>query len=221
MKKPFILFLALMLSLSSGVYAQDEGGGGSLEGGNLFIEVTGDPFSGTSLMNFGNFRAKLALSESAVVRLGFMFDVNNRQPRPDYTTNFMMYEFTPGFEYHINNEGSFSTFIVADAIVGLQSASYESSDGFSVDGSTQYPSGPDYNFSEGSRGYLKLGGYIGFGANYFVGEKFYIGSEIGFEFTSTMFSDVEVDGLLFQEGTTTNTGFINGTNIFKVGFKLL
>ena len=192
-----------------------------MQGGNLFVEVSGDPFSGTSLLNFGNFRAKYALSENAAVRLGFAFDVNNRQPRPDYTTNFSNYEVRPGFEYYLNSEGALGTYVVLDALVGLQSASYEDSDGRTVDGSTQYPSGTNYTFSTGSRGYLLVGGYIGFGANYFVGERLYFGTEIGFEFNSFMYDDVEVDGALYQNGTTNNSAFINGTNIIKVGFRLL
>ncbi|MGB3466921.1 MAG: hypothetical protein WBA74_16695 [Cyclobacteriaceae bacterium] len=223
MRKLFLFSIVLLLSAGT-LIAQDDVGadsGGGPESGDVLIEITGTPFEGSSLLNFGAFRTRLFVSDKIVPRLGLTYSVNNTQTSPDVATNFSQYSVMPGVELHLTNEGAFRSYAALDIVIGQRFASLESINGPSVDGSTQIPTVDNQTLRTTSRGYFQIGGNLSLGAEYHFGSRFYIGTEIGFNYVRTMYSDVSVDGELYQEGTSANSGSLNTTNTFRIGFKLL
>lgn len=202
------------------VNAQDDSSGGWPEAGEFFIELTGSPYDGTSLLSFGSFRARFMVSEAIVPRLGISGSLADYQTTPDKTYNSTEYLVTPGVEFHFIKEGSLRSYLAIDALFGQKFADASSVSGVSVVGSTEVPSGSNHSFSTANRGFMRVGGNLSFGADYHFSSRFYAGVEIGFQYYRIMYSDVEVDGALYQNGTTVNNASVNRSNSFRVGFKL-
>ncbi len=224
MKKLFLFSIVLLLSLSPliGQEVGEEGStGNSPESGDVLIEITGTPFTGGSLLNFGSFRGRYFINDKIVPRLGFTMNIDNRQVTPDVVTNLSQYAVMPGVEYHLTNEGSFRSYVALDLTIGQRFASRESLSGSSVDGSTDIPNGNNFAFNTTRRGFFQFGVGVSVGAEYHFGSRFYVGTEIGLGILSTKFKDVRVDGELYQVGTVATTGSLNTINTFKIGFKLL
>lgn len=220
MKKVFMVLIAFVFAGSSALYSQDGEGTGP-EGGDLLIEITGTPFAGSSLLNFGQFRARYVLNDKLVPRLGVSFDLSNANTTPDLVTNNSTFTVMPGVEYHLTAEGPYRAYAAGSFIIGSRSASRESATGPSVDGSTQVPSGTNYSFSTGSRSYFQYGLEIATGAEYHFNSRFYMGVEIGFQFYKNNYKEVMVDGELYQDATSATYGNLTTNNSFRIGFKLL
>lgn len=223
MKKLFIFFLALLLSLGLETQAQDDDSGGSTDGietGSFLAEATLSPFASTGLFEFGTFRLRYVASEAFVPRLGFDMNISDRQVTPSDVVSLNEYLFLPGVEYHLVKEGALDTYVSLDGIYGFRSASYESSVYGTIDGSVSVPSDPNGAISEDDRAYTKYGGILSVGADYYVSPKFYFGFEIGFELYQLVSKDVTVDGQLFQKSTKSTYGSIKATNMIRIGLKL-
>lgn len=224
MRKQLMLLSALLL-LSCPIFAQDEsseeeGSSGGMAGaGDLLFEVTGTPFEGSSLLNFSEFRARYFITEEMAVRLGMDMDLNNNQQTPDVVINDSEWGLMPGFEYHFINEGSFRSYAAADLMIGQRIASRKSSTGPTVLGAASLPNNPSSFIS--SRGYTQFGGRVSIGAEYFFGERFYIGGEVGFQYVRRNNKEVFVDGESFQAPTSSSFGYLNTTNVLKIGFRFL
>ncbi|WKV12737.1 outer membrane beta-barrel protein [Marivirga harenae] len=224
MRKQLMLLSALLL-LSCPIFAQDEsseeeGSSGGMAGaGDLLFEVTGTPFDGSSLLNFSEFRARYFITEEMAVRLGMDMDLNNNQQTPDVVINDSEWNLMPGFEYHFINEGSFRSYAAGDLMIGQRIASRKSSTGPTVLGATSLPNNPA-SFV-GGRGYTQFGARVSIGAEYFFGERFYVGGEIGFQYVRRNNKEVLVDGESFQAPTSTSFGYLNTTNVLKIGFRFL
>ncbi|MGL1888013.1 MAG: hypothetical protein OCD76_15975 [Reichenbachiella sp.] len=227
MKKLFMFLLVFLLSKEV-IYSQDldldladETTASSIESGNLLIEITGTPFEGSSLLDFGEFRIKYVVADAITVRLGMYMDLNNEQLRPDYVTNFSTWRVTPGVEFQVSNNGGFRSYVALDVIIGQKIASLQTTTGSSVTGTTQLPSGSNATLQYGQRAYFQTGAALSAGAEYHFASRFYFGVEMGFQLNRTMYDDVHVDGVLYQDGVTNSTGDLLTTNSFKIGFKLL
>ncbi len=219
MKKHFLILLAALLSTTylQAQALEDEGYGPQPE--ELLIEITGNPFVGSSLLNFGMVRARYMLSYALVPRVGVQMNINNYQTTPDLAYNISEFTLMPGVEFHLQNEGKFHSYVAVDALAGMKNSSLKSTTGASVSGATSRPSNNNQNLS--NRGFFRVGAQVGFGADYHFNSRFYIGTEVGIQLIRQMNSEIKVDGELYQAGTTTNTGGINTTNSFRIGFKLL
>ena len=224
MRKQLMLLTALLL-LSWPILAQDESSGESSSGGmagagDLLFEVTGTPFgTGGSLLNFSEFRARYFITEDMAVRLGMAMNLNNNQQTPDVVINDSEYSLMPGFEYHFVNDGSFRSYAAADLMIGQRIASRKSSTGPTVLGASTLPNNP--NSFIGGRAYTQFGGRISIGAEYFFGERFYIGGEVGFQYVRRNNKEVFVDGESFQDATSRSFGYLNTSNAIKIGFRFL
>lgn len=218
MKKLLLVLLALSFSYAS-LRAQDLDEGFGPEPEELLIEITGTPFEGNSLLNFGMFRARYMLSYFVVPRVGFYMDIQNTQSTPDLVTNNSTFTVMPGVEFHLQDEGKFRSYVAVDALVGMKNTSLKSTTGATVIGATSRPSSNNQNLS--NRGYFRVGANVGFGADYHFNSRFYIGTEIGLQLIRQMNSEITVDGELYQESTLSNFGSVNTSNSFRVGFKLL
>ncbi len=218
MKKLFFVLLALSLTYAS-AKAQDVEEGYGPEPGELLIEITGTPFVGSSLLNFGMFRARYLVSYVVVPRVGVYMDINNSSSTPDLVTNNSTYMIAPGVEFHLQNEGKFRSFVAVDVMAGMRNTSLRSTTGSSVVGATSRPSSNNQNLS--NRGYMQVGANVGFGADYHFNSRFYIGMEVGLQLIRQLNSEITVDGELYQESTISNFGNVNTSNSFRIGFKLL
>lgn len=217
MRKIFIILLALLLSQGA-LMAQDTGEDlWRPDPGNFMIEITGSPFDGSSLLNFGQLRAKYQLTDILVPRLGFSMSINNDQSTPDVVTNVSGFTVMPGIEYHLTNEGKFSSYAAFDVVIGHEAQSRKSTTGSTVLGSTSLPSSSS---SSVSKGFFEIGGQLSAGADYYFNSRFYIGVEIGIQLVKRNENEIFIDGELFQESTTVKYGSVNRSNSFRVGFLL-
>lgn len=220
MRKLSLVLLVYLLSQTDLMAQGDTGDQASgPEAGDVLIEITGNPFEGNSLLNFGQFRARYFLNETIVPRLGFYMDLNNAQNTPDLVTNNSTYSFMPGAEYHFQTEGAFRSYAALDAIVGWNTRNRESTTGSTVEGSLTVPTQQNQSLT---RGYFEVGAQLSAGADYhFSKSRFYVGAEIGFQLTRRTHSEVLVDGNMYQQSTVSSFGDVNIGNSFRVGFKLL
>lgn len=221
MRKCVLVSLAILLSWGT-LFAQDEDSSGSeggyFDAGDLAFEITGTPFTGGSLLDFGSFRARYAVTTNIVPRLGINMDLNNTQTTPDAVTNYSTYTLRPGCEYHFSIQDGFRSYAAFDFIVGQGISNYESTTSYSIDGATSV------NIANGTtsgRGYFMFGIGAGVGAEYHFGSRFYIGTEVGFNLYQQYNDEVTVNGELFQEKTKNSFADINTMNSVRVGFKFL
>lgn len=226
MRKLLWVSVMILLFVSPSI-AQDEMGGGSgPTGGELLFEITASPLSkdgpGSSLLSFGQLRGRYFLTDRMVPRLGVWYNIddNGAGSTPDVVNSVSEYMFAPGFEYHFLNEGGFTSYAAVDVLISGRSAQRESATGPDVVGSTQVPSGTNYPFSPSLRGFFGVGGNFSVGGEYHFGSRFYFGAEVGVYFMAANYSDVEVDGTLYQEGFSFFNSGVNTSNSFRVGFKL-
>lgn len=202
--------------------AQSYDSGVPIESGNVVVEVTGTPFdAGSSLLSFGQMRVKYALSEALAIRIGLGIDMANEPSTPDVVTTDFTYEVMPGVEYAFYNEGKIRTYAALEAHFGSRTAQVDDLNGTSVDGSLQIPSGNNFAFSSAYRGYMEFGAGLYAGAECFVTPRFYIGTEIGFKYIQRINSEVTVDGVFYQDQTTSTFIFVDTMNTLKIGFRLL
>lgn len=199
----------------------DEGTqGGSFDPGSLLIEITGTPFEGSSLLNFGSLRARYGVTDVIVPRLGITMALSTVPRTPDVVVDNSEFELRPGCEYHLTIDGSFRSYASADFIIGSRTVNYESTTGSSVTGASSVPNGNNQFYSENVRGHFRYGIAFGAGAEYHLSSRFYIGAEIGLEFYNDKKSEILVDGELYQNSVTVGRGGINTRNAIRVGFKL-
>ena len=232
-------WVSLMIFLTSIVYAQDDSGGISPESGELLVEITSSPFGrdgsaysgNTTLLNFGQFRARYVLTDVLVPRLGIWFSIDDNVDglsTPDVTQTISNYMFTPGIEYHFVNENGFTSYAALDVIVSMRSVERLSLSDSDISGALP-PSGTDVStvitqsnqsFDFEDRGYFGVGGMLAIGADYHFSSRFYLGAEIGFYALTGKTSDVTIDGSLYQNGIKFFESGVATSNSFRVGFKL-
>lgn len=238
MKK--LLLVSLMVLLTSVAFSQDDSGGTTPSSGELLIEITSSPFgrdvdnysSGNSstLLSFGQFRARYVLNETLVPRLGISFSIDDNKSgisSPDVTNTVSQFMFAPGMEYHFVNQGGFTSYAAADIIITGRFAETINATGLDVTGAIIDPddlpiflSDPNNAIDLNDRGFFGLGLHGAVGADYHFSSRFYVGAEMGFFFITSKSSDVEVDGVVFQEGIKFFDAGIRTSNSFRIGFKL-
>lgn len=236
MKK--LLMVSLMAFLTSFTFSQDvdlPDEGVYLESGDLLIEITSSPFGrdmtnnysesyGLNLLNFGQMRARYALTDAIVPRLGIWFSIDDNKTglsSPDDVITITEMMFSPGAEYHFINENGFTSYAALDVLISSRSILLESATDSDVSGLDRVPSSDNPSNGLDSRGYFGLGAYGAVGADYHFSSRFYIGAEIGLQFMTGTTQDVEVDGTLVQAGFKFFDAGVNTMNSFRIGFKLL
>lgn len=230
-----------MILSTSIMYAQDDSGGTSPTSGELLIEITTSPFgrdgntysssNNTTLLNFGQFRARYFLNEALVPRLGIWFSIDDNKDgmsTPDATETISQFMFTPGVEYHFINENGFTSYAALDVIISGRSVKRLSETDSDIAGAlpgsgdvSSIVTEPNRSFSFENRGFFGIGAMGAVGADYHFSSRFYMGAEIGFYFITGKSSDVEIDGALYQEGIKFFESGIKTSNSFRIGFKLL
>ena len=222
MKKIYWVLLAILLTTGP-AFAQDKGS--VPEPGSWLIEITTSPFnrdenvSGESLLNFGYLRGRYFLNQTLVPRLGVGFHFSDAHTTPDDVITRASYSIMPGVEYHFLNEGAFTSYGAFDLMINGEVREIESTTDSNVTGSTQRPTTSNQLFSD--RGSFGVGGMVSAGADYHFASRFYIGVEIGVYIFKGKTTDVEVDGALFQEGTSFFNGGISTSSSFRIGFILI
>ncbi|WP_425390843.1 hypothetical protein [Ekhidna sp.] len=235
-----LLLVSLMIFLTSAISAQDDSGGTSPSSGELLIEITSSPFgrdvnnyssSSTTLLNFGQFRARYFLNDVLVPRLGIWFAIDDNKDgmsTPDVTQTVSQFMFTPGVEYHFLNENGFTSYAALDVIISSRSVKQTSETDSDISGAlpggsdvSSIISQPNQSFSFNNRGFFGIGAMGAVGADYHFSSRFYMGAEIGFYFVTGKSSDVEIDGTLYQSGIKFFESGVKTSNSFRIGFKLL
>ena len=222
MRKCVLVSLAILLSWGT-LFAQDEDSssgseGGYFDAGDLAFEITGTPFEGSSLLNFGSFRARYAVTTNVVPRLGIDMYLSNSQSTPDVVYNSSTYTLRPGCEYHFGIQDGFRSYAAFDFIVGQRFASREATTTFNIDGATSV------NTNSGTAngvGYFMFGVGAGVGAEYHFNSRFYVGTEVGFNLYQQYNNEVYVDGELFLDKTKSSVVNMNTMSTLRVGFKFL
>lgn len=239
MKK--LLLVSLMIFLTSIAIAQDDSGGVSPTSGELLIEITSSPFgrdgnnysssNNTTLLNFGQFRARYFLTETLVPRMGIWFSIDDNKSgmsTPDVTQTVSQFMVTPGVEYHFLNENGFTSYAALDVIISSRSVKQLSETDSDISGAlpgsgdvSSLITQPNQSFDFEDRGFFGVGAMGAVGADYHFSSRFYMGAEIGFYFVTGKSSDVEIDGTLYQSGIKFFESGVKTSNSFRIGFKLL
>lgn len=239
MMKPTLV--SLMVFLTSIAIAQDDFEEVGLGSGDLLVEITTSPFnrdvaaeasSSTTLLSFGQFRARYFVNETIAPRLGFSFSSDDNKSgisTPDVTESTFEYSISAGAEYHFWNEDGFTSYAFLDGLVSSRSVERLSTTDLDISGAlpgssadvSAIISDPNESFDFYDRGFFSFGAQLGVGAEYHFGSRFYLGTEIGFYFNTGTTSDVEIGGQLYQEGIGFSEAGVNTSNSFRIGFMLL
>jgi len=207
MKKINVLIVACIMAISS-FNALGQGGdaGG---GGGVSLEVTASPFVNTeALLTPGFIRAKYLMGPYAV-RLGFIGSLNNNETDPNTILHQGFFDIRPGGEYYFST-GKATTYAGGEFIIQNQSSNKNSTTEIGVANATdQYGS---------NRAYFGWGVGIFAGLDYYWGERFYVGIELGYDLVSRSYKGVEMAGQEIIEPTKNFSMGTNYSNVFKIGF---
>ena len=217
MSKKTFLSWVLVSCLAQGVFAQESGSSMKPDAGDVTAEVninffnlglfhgggssTGNPFSLNNGMN--QIRGRYFLSSSMAIRAGLNITASNNKKNfsenPDGSggtgtakQSSMGISIMPGFEKHFAGTDRLSTYVGADLLIGIASASEktENSDGdaYVKDLSVEYKGG----WSNGNaRGGFSFGVRGVAGADYYFVPNVYLGAEFGWGFVASSVSKVE------------------------------
>lgn len=204
--KKRILFLALALTATTGLFAQKQ------TGGEKNIEVQFSPLGGSPISTNG-IRFRMFNSESSAIRVGFGLGGStvttvNSQPNEftgattvaldalyDYERSFN-FNIRPGYEIHFDGTDRLSPYVGVELMFGIGRNSIER-EFFGGNTQGQVDNAEVQNFAvytltrtEGST-MLGLGALAG--VDYYIADNLYLGAEIGFGFQRTTLRDVEVE----------------------------
>lgn len=211
MKKKVLLIAAL----AAAVFTTNDVAAQTPEGGEKNIEVNFTPLGGTPV-SINNLRFRYFSSSDMAIRLGFsvvssssttetLAGTNNDVTLEDKTSTFGL-TFNPGIEMHFSQTDRLSPYYGAELNFSTVSTTFTdqqlngTGDG-SVEAETTNPNGTDG---------LTFGLNLLLGADWYFSEHIYMGTEVGFGFSTTSFSDTEA-----TSGSTTVTT-PNGSN-FNLG----
>lgn len=204
MKKNVALLAVIVLMITSLNLAGQGGAGGS----GMTVEYTANPFSATSLLSPGFMRAKF-LTGPLGFRLGAKVDMANTQLDPTTIQHVGFFDLRPGFEFHTST-GKASPYGGVELIFMNQSANLNSTSQIGIANATT-PSG----FNQAFFGY---GAALVSGVDYYWGEKFYFGFEVGLDFVWKNYKDVTMAVEVMVPATSDFEAMTNLNNTIKMGF---
>jgi len=201
----FIAFLMAIVSINA--LAQEESGGGGA--GLISIEVTASPFENTqAFLSPGFVRGKYFLGPIGI-RLGFTASLYNNETDPTTIFHRGFFDLRPGGEYHFSM-GKASPYAGAELIIQNQSSNKNSTSEIGVANATSE--------SGANRAYFGYGTGLFTGVDYYWGENFYCGIEVGLEIMGRSYRGVEMAGEEVIEPTKSFIVNTNFSNFFKFGY---
>lgn len=156
------------------------------EAKNFTAEVNLNPFS-SSPININYLRFRYFTSETSAVRIGFSVSAHKQTPEEDVTRKTFEFNIRPGYEWHLAGTERLSPYFGVEADLAIKTSSFEDQD---VDADTKKISGA-WTATGVERGFTRIGLNAIIGADFYVTKRVYVGTEFGFGFQSTNFSDIE------------------------------
>lgn len=206
MKKLSTFIIASLMAMIS-INALGQGGTGG--GGAISLEVTASPFVDSDALLYPGFiRAKYLMGPYGV-RLAFTGSMVNNETDPNTVYHTGTFDIRPGGEYYLST-GKATTYAGAELIFQNRSSNKNSTTELGVaNAHDQYGS---------DRAYFAFGVGVFGGLDYYWGENFYVGVELGFELGNQWNKGVEMAGQEIIEPTKTFFMGTNLRNVFKIGF---
>lgn len=157
------------------------------EAKSFTAEVNLNPFS-SSPININYLRFRYFNSERSAIRIGFSIGVQNQTPAQDITRKTFEFNFRPGYEWHLPGTDRLSPYFGIEADLAVKTSSYKDAD---VDASLREVKGA-WSENGTERGFTRIGFNTVVGADFYVTKRVYVGTEFGFGFQRTNFSDIKV-----------------------------
>lgn len=205
-----VIVMLFCVSHFSG-YAQMGESGKTTGAGQLTFELTGSPFnSDEALLTPGVFRARYFVMDNITARLGMWFDMSSHRVVPETVLNYSYFSLRPGGEFHMGGNSKMNTYVGGELVFDGAGSNKNTKVGVPVTGAW------DTNLT--NRGFFRWGIAAVTGAEYFLGGGFYIGVEVGLEFTRTGYSEVKLGDDVFAGKTAKNSFNTVFTNSFRFGY---
>lgn len=157
------------------------------EAKNFTAEVNLNPFS-SSPININYLRFRYFTSETSAIRIGFSAGLQKQTPAQDVTRKTFEFNIRPGYEWHLAGTERLSPYFGVEADLAIKTSSFEDTD---VDAFVRKITGA-WSESGTERAFTRIGLNAIIGADFYVTKRVYVGTEFGFGFQSTNFSDIEI-----------------------------
>ena len=212
MKKQLLVVMLVVTSLT--VFSQDDRK--KPEAKSFTAEVNLNPFS-SSPININYLRFRYFTSETSAVRIGFSVGAQKQTPSQELTRQTFEFNIRPGYEWHLAGTERLSPFFGVEADFAVKTSSYEDQD---VDAFLKKVTGA-WSESGTERAFTRFGLNAIIGADFYVAKRVYIGTEFGFGFQSTNFSNIEAtyssDKVKIKGGSDLQVG-PNFNSSIRLGF---
>lgn len=212
MKKQLLVVMLVVTSLT--VFSQDDRK--KPEAKSFTAEVNLNPFS-SSPININYLRFRYFTSETSAVRIGFSVGAQKQTPSQELTRQTFEFNIRPGYEWHLAGTERLSPFFGVEADFAIKTSSYEDQD---VDAFLKKVTGA-WSESGTERAFTRFGLNAIIGADFYVAKRVYIGTEFGFGFQSTNFSNIEAtyssDKVKIKGGSDLQVG-PNFNSSIRLGF---
>lgn len=153
---------------------------------NFTAEVNLNPFS-SSPININYLRFRYFTSPTSAVRIGFSISAHKQTPEKDVTRKTFEFNIRPGYEWHLPGTERLSPYFGVEGDLAIKTSSFEDQD---VDADTKKINGA-WTATGVERGFTRIGLNAIIGADFYVTKRVYVGTEFGFGFQSTNFTDIE------------------------------
>ncbi|MBL7839038.1 MAG: hypothetical protein JNJ75_02750 [Cyclobacteriaceae bacterium] len=212
MKKQLLVVMLVVTSLT--VFSQEDRK--KPEAKSFTAEVNLNPFS-SSPININYLRFRYFTSETSAVRIGFSVGAQKQTPSQELTRQTFEFNIRPGYEWHLAGTERLSPFFGVEADFAIKTSSYEDQD---VDAFLKKVTGA-WSESGTERAFTRFGLNAIIGADFYVAKRVYIGTEFGFGFQSTNFSNIEAtyssDKVKIKGGSDLQVG-PNFNSSIRLGF---
>ncbi|MCF8226389.1 MAG: hypothetical protein K9J30_10985 [Bacteroidales bacterium] len=203
MRRTVALFACIALALTS----TDLSAQGLAGGSGFTVEYTANPF-GSTFLSPGYMRAKF-LAGPMGIRIGGKASFSNTQTDPYTIEHVGFFDVRPGIEFHTSS-GKSSPYAGIEGIFMNQSANKNSTTEIGIANATS---------ANGlNQAFMGYGGALVAGIDYYWGQKFFVGFEVGLDVYLINYKDVIMAGQTIIEGTTDFHAKTNLNNTIKLGF---
>ena len=192
--RKFLLLLILSPLLT---FAQSEESSLKAQGGDKTLELQLSPFGDTPI-DINGIRVRWFGTDQKATRLNVFLgydsdtqitqqeDTDNGLEELIFRTSVFTLSLRPGLENHINVSERLSPYFGGEFDFTWQTSSER--DEFQVGGTDEV----NYNRTVDSNGFLRLGVNAIAGMDYYVAEKLYLGTELGFGFSYTRLASIKL-----------------------------
>ncbi|MDA3865415.1 MAG: hypothetical protein PF489_01545 [Salinivirgaceae bacterium] len=216
MRKKLVFFIVLAFFFgSTQVFSQNQGGGGGLSG--LSAEMNFDLFTVDELSIMPSMlKVRYFINDDIAVRVSTWFDLESDQKSPESTLNYTYFAARPGVEYHLVATKEARAYAGLEVILDRATHDFDTKVGVPVTGAWDVTDIRNFE----NRGYLSYGAALVVGAEIYKGGSFFVGTELGFAYTTTTHSAVEYGEDLFLDESKTTSFKLDLSRMLRVGFTI-